>query len=97
MLSAAKEVGFPYVSILAKAENGNTYAITQLINFSVNTDAAASLAHGCVLLDLKRIVGKEKFLAAWKRASNVGRARALGQMETATECEGYSRDEAILQ
>jgi hypothetical protein len=83
VLTAAQEVGFDYVGNLRRAEKGETKALVTLINFSPQVDAAASLAHGWVLLDLQKITGTQKFVNSLARATMNGRKCALRDMEIA--------------
>ena len=83
VLTAAQDVGFDYVGNLRRAEKGETKAIVALINFSPRVDAAASLAHGWVLLDLQKITGREKFANSLAHATTKGRKTALSDMEVA--------------
>jgi hypothetical protein len=62
-LGQAKEHGFDYCAALARAEQGDRKAITQLLRFS-NTDAAGSLGHILVVTELLLLVGDEPFAAA---------------------------------
>ena len=87
VLTVAKEVGFDYMGNLRHAEKGEADAIIALINFSPQTDAAASLAHGWVLLDLQKMIGHDKFASALARAKTDGRKSALNSMEVATTYE----------
>jgi hypothetical protein len=87
VLTVAEEARFDYMGILRRAEMGEADALVALINFSPQTDAAASLAHGWVLLDLRKMIGNGKFASALARATNVGRKSALGSMETAARYE----------
>jgi hypothetical protein len=83
VLTTARDVGFDYMGNLRRAEKGQIEAIVALINFSPQMDAAASLAQGWVLLDLRKIVGNDKFANALARATKVGRKSALDSMEVA--------------
>jgi PBP1b-binding outer membrane lipoprotein LpoB len=83
VLTVAQDVGFDYIGNLRRAENGDIEATVALINFSIYTDAAASLAHGWVLLDLKQMIGRNKFASFLARATNAGRTSALEYMDVA--------------
>jgi hypothetical protein len=83
VLTVAEEAGFDYMGNLRRAEKGEAEAIVALINFSPQTDAAASLAHGWVLLNLRKMIGSDKFANALARATNAGRKSALNSMEVA--------------
>jgi hypothetical protein len=83
VLTVAKEVGFDYMGNLRRAEKGEADAIIALINFSPQTDAGATLAHGWVLLDLQKMIGRDKFANALVRATNAGRKSAVESMEVA--------------
>jgi hypothetical protein len=83
VLTGAQDVGFDYLGNLRRAEKGETKAIVALINFSPQVDAAASLAHGWVLLDLQKITGREKFANSLAHATRNGRKSAVSDMEVA--------------
>jgi hypothetical protein len=83
VLAAAKDIGFDYMGNLRRAEKGEADAIVALFNFSPQLDAAASLAHGWVLLDLQKIMGREKFASALSRARPSVRKMALSDMDVA--------------
>jgi hypothetical protein len=90
VLTAAKEKGFDYLGNVRRAEKGEIDATVALINFSTQTDAAASLAHGWVLLDLQQMMGTDKFASALARATGIGRKNALEYMDVA---KTYKEDE----
>jgi hypothetical protein len=83
VLTQAGDVGFDYVGNLRRAEKGELDATVALINFSSHTDAAGSLAHGWVLLDLEKRMGRAKFASILARATKLGRTNALEHMEVA--------------
>lgn len=84
VLGQASNVGLAYIPALRKAEHGDHAALVQLINFSPQTDAAGALAHGWVLLELRRIVGPAEFSAALRHASEAGRESAARIMRVAS-------------
>jgi hypothetical protein len=83
VLTQAGDAGFDYVGNLRRAEKGEIDATLALINFSSHTDAAGSLAHGWVLLDLEKRVGRAKFASILAHATKLGRTTALEHMEVA--------------
>lgn len=87
VLVVAEEARFDYIGNLRRAEAGQPDAIVALINFSSQTDAAASLAHGWVLLDLRKMIGNDKFTSALARSTDVGRKSALDSMHVAATYE----------
>lgn len=60
-LDQAKKVGFEYESVLERAQSGEQYALTQLLWFSMDTDAAGSIGHGVVLIELLEQIGDAAF------------------------------------
>jgi hypothetical protein len=88
-LSAASDVRFPYLPTLRRAESGDSSALRELVEFSVHTDAAAALAHGWVLLELRDIIGKAAFDTAVAAASSHARETTLNLIETAGTYEAY--------
>jgi hypothetical protein len=90
VLSAASDVHFPYLQTLRRAESGDSSALRSLIEFSVHTDAAAALAHGWVLLELRDIVGRAAFERAVAGSSPRARETILGLIETAGAYEPYA-------
>jgi hypothetical protein len=76
-------VGFDYMGNLRRAERGEIAAAVALINFSSKTDAAGALAHGWVLLELQKSMGRTKFSISLSRATDVGRKSALEIMKVA--------------
>jgi hypothetical protein len=87
VLTQAEEVGFDYLGKLRRAQRGEIEAAVALIDFSTQTDAAAALAHGWVLLDLQKILGRRKFATCLGHASNAGRRSALRIMKVARTYE----------
>jgi hypothetical protein len=97
VLTAALYVHFPYLRTLRRAESGNLSALRELIEFSVHTDAAASLAHGWVLLELRDIIGREAFQKAITAASARACERTLSLIEVAGTYEPYASADLDLQ
>jgi hypothetical protein len=87
VLTQAEDAGFDYIGKLRRAERGETEAVVALINFSSKTDAAGALAHGWVLLELRKMIGKDKFSNALAHATKLGRMSALDIMEVAATYE----------
>jgi hypothetical protein len=87
VLTTAEDVGFDYMGKLRGAETGDIVATIAIIDFSIHTDAAGGLAHGWVLLDLQKLIGREKFANALAKATESGRESALGSMEVAATYE----------
>ena len=90
MLSVASDIRFPYLRTLRRAEAGNSSALHALIEFSVHTDAAAALAYGWVLLELRDIIGKVAFDRAVGAVSPRARETTLSLIETAGTYEPYA-------
>jgi hypothetical protein len=87
VLTQARDAGFDYIGSLRRAERGEIAATVALINFSIHTDAAGALAHGWVLLELQKMIGKGKFSDALAAAKSDGRKSALESMEVAATYE----------
>jgi hypothetical protein len=90
VLSVASDARFPYLQMLRKAESGDSSALRELIEFSVHTNAAAALAHGWVLLELRDIIGRAAFNKVVAAASPLARETALNLIETAGTYEPYA-------
>ena len=60
-LAAAKHENFDYRGAYRRAANRDAQGLAELMKFSTKTDAAASLGHGVVLVELLHIWGDEKF------------------------------------
>jgi hypothetical protein len=60
-LDTARDAGFDYLGVLGRAENGDRASLAELLRFSDHTDAAASLGHGVVLVELLDVVGDQAF------------------------------------
>jgi len=90
VLSAASNARFAYLPTLRRAESGDSSAMRELVEFSGHTDAAAALAHGWVLLELRDIIGKAAFDTAVAAASPYARETTLSLIETAGTYEPYA-------
>jgi hypothetical protein len=90
VLIAASDARFPFLQILRRSESGDSSALRELIEFSVHTDAAAALAHGWVLLELRNIIGRAAFNNVVAAASPLARETALDLIETAGTYEPYA-------
>ena len=60
--SQARNVEFPYVATLQRAESGDVNSIIALMQF--HADAAGGLGHGIVLIELLDLVGEARFCEA---------------------------------
>jgi hypothetical protein len=89
VFAQARKANFKYIETLRQAETGDIAAAVRLVNFSQKTDAAGALAHGWVLLEVKRRIGEREFSAALQRASPNGRAAAVRLMEVASKYDQH--------
>lgn len=96
VITQAEDAGFDYRDTLAKAEAADVNAVTKLVEFSPSTDAAGALAHGWVLLALKRKIGNSAFDRAFSEASLVSRTRTVEIMNVAGTYEGESSQNNVV-
>jgi hypothetical protein len=83
VLTVAEDAGFDYIGNLRRAEKKDLDAVIALVNFSPQTDAASALAHGWVLLELQKMIGKDAFAKALSLATEPGRKSTLTIMKVA--------------
>lgn len=83
VLSKAETVGFDYEGALDRAAAGDLEGLRRVMEFSRHTDAAASLGHSYVLIELLHRVGDNTFADAARRVAVSDRKRVWDLLEGA--------------
>lgn len=93
-LGQAPRSNFPYATYLARAERGDPDALGRLLEFSTQVDAAGSIGHGVVMVELLYLRGDQDFASALAGKSTDVKYAVFQCLDAG---EAYGRNERIPQ